>query len=399
MTARRAKTARRAPEGAEPLRVAVCIDSRDGPGRERLLAVYRYATEKNWRLFLVRREDAEAMEHLASLRLDGAILYDRETRLHRFLKKRGIVCVEAGTRNLGLDDAAAFSDSPAICRLAVEHLAAAGVRSFGYCGLATTASSRLRVEGFSRSVRERGSRASIFSETLADGEAKLSSLIQWLQELPKPAGILAYDDKLAERVLAGCRWAGLEVPGEVAVVGIGNDELICELAYPRLTSVALPTQEIGRRAAQLLETLLQGRRCAKRHWPMAPLEVVVRASTDRTPSAPPKIMAAIEFLRAQSHRPVGTDQVAAAVGLPRRTLERHFQAALGQTIHEFLVELRLRQAKQRLRQSDVSLSEIARQCGYSALSAFTRMFAAQAKCHPETYRRQYRNERSVAASP
>jgi transcriptional regulator GlxA family with amidase domain len=120
------------------------------------------------------------------------------------------------------------------------------------------------------------------------------------------------------------------------------------------------------------------------------LEVIIRASTDRLPSAHPAIMAAMEFIRANSNQSIGTDQVAGAVGIPRRTLERRFMATIGQTVHDFLIKMRLRRAKQLLRQSRASLGEVARQCGYSALSAFTRMFTACVGCHPEVYRKQYK---------
>jgi LacI family transcriptional regulator len=174
----------------------------------------------------------------------------------------------------------------------------------------------------------------------------------------------------------------------VAVLGIGNDELICELSYPPLSSVALPTREIGRRAAEILESFLHYQPPAQRHWLIPPQEVIVRASTDRIPSAHPAVMAAMEFIRNKSHQPIGTDQVATAVGMPRRTLERRFQAALGKTVHDFLVEVRLRHARQLLRQSDAPLGEVARRCGYSALSAFTRMFTQCVGCHPEVYRKK-----------
>ena len=171
--------ARHARRSDDPYRVAVCIDSRDGPGRERLQGVYRYALERSWRLFLVRNDDRNALQQLASLRLDGAILYDRVPALHQFLKRLGVICVEAGARNLDLDDAAVFSDSVAITRQAAEHLVAAGLKHFGYCSLAKRHPSTLRAKYLEASLKGLGFALEVFLEKLPDGEAHLAPLIRW----------------------------------------------------------------------------------------------------------------------------------------------------------------------------------------------------------------------------
>ncbi|MCC6353604.1 MAG: substrate-binding domain-containing protein [Verrucomicrobiae bacterium] len=382
--------ARRKRRRAGAFRVAVCIDTRDAPGRERLVGAYRYALERGWYLFLVRGDDAAACHQMAGLHVDGAILYDREPGLHRALRRLGAVTVEASARNLDLDNAAVFADDQKIARMAADHLIASGFEHFAYCGMAHSHQSLTRGEHFCDLITRRGFSATAFSGVWPDGEIALPPLVRWLRGIPRPAGILASDDRVAERVLAACRWLGLKVPDEIGVLGTSNDELMCELTHPRLSSVALPTSELGRRAAELLERILIGRPPRRPFLTLAPLEVIARASTDRTSAKDPKIAAAIEFIRANARRPIGTDQLADSVGIPRRTLERRFAKDTGQTIHQFLVEIRLRHAKQFLRHSDAPLNEVARYCGYLATSAFTRMFSASAGCHPETYRRQYR---------
>lgn len=370
------------------LRVAVCIDTRDGPGRERLLAVYRHALPRGWRLILVRTDDAATLRQVIANRPHVAVIYDRPASIHRRFQKAGIPCIETGSRNLAFDDAAVYVDDAAVAEQAARHLVDAGFEHFGYCGLGHNRVSALRAESFTERVRARGGSAQTFNDVERDGGANIEPLIAWLRSLPKPAGVLAFDDKLAERVLAACRWAGIKVPTEVGVLGIGDDALICELAYPLLSSVALPTQQIGRRAAELVEELAQQGRLTQTLWPLPPIEVVPRASTERYVATTASVMAAIEYARAEHHRPIGIEQIATAVGVPRRTLERHFAAEMKQTVHDFLVDLRLNRAKRLLRQSHAPLGEVAQACGYFATSSFVRMFEARTGERPEAFRRK-----------
>ncbi len=390
---RKARKVRRQPE--EPLRVAACIDTRDGPGRDRLLGVYRYALERDWRLFLLREDNAKALREIAAMGVVGAIFFDRAKSLQQFTKAQGIVCVETSARNLELDDAAVYVDDAAIGKLAVAHLTGIGFEHISYCGLAGSFPSSLRSKGLVQAAQHVGLAATTFVDTYPEGETALSPMMRWLRELPKPVGVLVYDDKMAERVLAACRWAKIRVPDELGVLGIGNDELICELAYPSLSSIALPSMEIGRHAAQALDAILQGDSAARGQQTLGPTEVHIRASTDRVSVTNPTVAAAIKFIRESGHKPIGTDQIAAAVATPRRTLERWFRTSLGLSVHDYLVRIRIRQAKRLLSQSECSLGEVARLSGYSALTAFNRMFLISTGLSPEKYRNNNRLARPM----
>ncbi|HRE08738.1 MAG TPA: hypothetical protein PKX00_24175, partial [Opitutaceae bacterium] len=159
-----------------PLRVAVCIDTRDGPGRKRLQGVYRYALQHGWRVFLVRGYDELALRQLPAMNLDAAILYDRPRRLHQRLRRLGVVCVETGARNLALDDGAVFMDDTALAQMAAQHLVDAGYEHFAYCGLVNIVPSQNRAQHFQSYLKLRGHSAEMFNETLPDGEAELEEL-------------------------------------------------------------------------------------------------------------------------------------------------------------------------------------------------------------------------------
>lgn len=370
-------------------RVAVCIDTRDGPGRERVFGVYEFATQRGWHLFLVRQDEEQAVERVAEMKVHGAILYDRSAFFHGRLRERGVFCVETSSRNLELDDAAIYPNDCAVAEAAARHLLGLKLEHFAYCGLPSRSGpSTARDEGFAACLRTHGFSSSSFHYDGGDSETSLAALAGWLQSLKKPCGLFAFDDRMAERIYTVCRWAGLSVPEDIALVGVGDDELICELMAPGLSSVRIPTRVIGMRAAEVVEAHLLGRPFEKRQE-LPPAELVVRASSERQLKDDAGVSAAIGLIKARAHRPFGTDQLVEAVGIPRRTLERRFLASTGKTVHEYLMDYRLHLAKRMLRRSRGPLNEVAQRCGYSAISAFTRMFVEREGVHPEDYRRSF----------
>lgn len=389
MTTRRKRTRQSSGQTASPPRIAVCIDTREGPARERLAAIHPYARRRRWRLSLIRNETDLTPRLLRGGRFDGAITFDRSETLLRRLRAEGIVCVESAATHLSLADGAVYVDDDDIGRNAVAHLAAAGFERLAYCGLAGSSVSRLRADAFGKHARETRLPLAEFEDTVADGPAALEPLVAWVRGLEGPVGVLAFDDRMAMRVTEACQRAERRIPEEIGVLGIGNDDLLCDLAEPGISSVAVPTREIGRLAAELLERLMQGVSPKRRHLAVPPLDIIARASTDRVACGDPQIARAVDYLHAHAHKPVGTDQVAESLGVPRRTLERRFRATTGMTLHQHLTEIRLRRAKRSLRQLDQPLAEIACECGYSALSAFIRMFERATGQHPRAYRRRH----------
>src|SRR5205807_2039185 len=127
---------------------------------------------------------------------------------------------------------------------------------------------------------------------------------RWLRRLPKPIGIFAASDIWGMQLSEACRQAHLRVPEDVALLGGGNDDLQCELARPMLSSVVLPTQEIGREAASLLERLLSGAKPPKRPVLLPPTGIAVRRSSEALAFADADLVAAVHFIRSHGHLPL-----------------------------------------------------------------------------------------------
>jgi LacI family transcriptional regulator len=190
-----------------------------------------------------------------------------------------------------------------IAVLAANHLLERNLHSFAYCGASSRTIdpwnsqrrevfvSHLKSVGFSCSVYKGRHRASHSWEQLQE------RLATWLSDLPKPLGLMAANDARARHVLEACRRLGLRVPEDVAVIGVDNDELICNLAYPPLTSIVQGTEEIGRRAAELLDRLMNRRVRKAAHILVDPVGVITRESTDLVATEDVVASTALTFIR------------------------------------------------------------------------------------------------------
>lgn len=371
----------------QPRAVAVCIDTRDGAGRNRLHGVAQYVRQHGWRMMLVRHGGEAAAQEVARLRPDGIIAYVADSWLLDAATKLDVPLVDTALSELAAPMTVSL-DNDAVGRLAAEHLAQAGLKNFGYCGVNGRIASEQRRASFAAALGKRPLAA--FSEPIGEGESSLDSLIVWLKRLPKPAGLLVFDDKLGERVLTACRWAGLVVPHQVAVLGIGDDELMCEVSWPTLSSIRLPTSRLGFEAAKLLAQAMNGGRIEAPHRKVEPTAVVARGSTDMVAVDDELVRAAVQFMRAHACSLIGVEQVAQALGVSRRTLDRRFLCALDRSVHEELAGMRIQMARRLLVNSSHRVAEVARSCGYGTAASFSRAFHKHTGRWPSDYRDDFR---------
>jgi LacI family transcriptional regulator len=369
--------------------VAVCVDTRDGAGRKRLYGVSQYARSRGWRMMLVRQSGSRGVQEVQRLKPDGVIAYIADRRLVETTRRLGIPLVDTALGELNIPLMVSL-DNDAVGRLAAEHLVSLGLASFGYCGVRGPLASEERRTSFARHLALRNRTLAAFSQRIFEGESQMEPLIRWLQRLPKPVGLLTFDDKLGERVLSACRWCNLSVPHEVAVLGIGNDELMCEVSWPTLSSISFPTQRLGFEAAEMLDLAMRGRTIREGLRRIQPTGVAVRASTDMLAVEDALIRSAVEFIRKHAGEAIGVKHVAAALAVSRRTLDRRFADALGRTVHDELTAARMQLARNLLTDGAQTVADIAAACGYGSAPSFSRAFRSQSGCWPTDYRNQVR---------
>ncbi len=280
-------------------------------------------------------------------------------------------------------------DHSHVARLAAGHLLERGLRNFGFVGRPRGVHPGLdqRGEMFRLIVRRAGGTCAMFdSQAGRDWERDQDQLAGWIDSLPKPIGILAANDERGLQVLDACRRCGAAVPDDVAVIGVDNDELLCELSIPPLTSVDVNPEQIGYTAARLLDGLMRRGKTPARTSPIAPRGVVVRRSTDIVASDDPDLNTALRFIREHACEGISVIDVLRQVQMSRVSLQQRMKQVLRRTIHQQIERVRLQRAKEMLLMPGLSIKQVARQTGFGTAQYLTRVFRQRTGETPAAYR-------------
>jgi LacI family transcriptional regulator len=275
-----------------------------------------------------------------------------------------------------------------------DYLLKRGFRHFGFCELRNFFWSRLRREGFEERLRADGLSCQVhLSDPLGKGlggpkiwEQHQQDLMQWIAALPKPAAVMTSTDLLGQQFLEACLRMQVHVPDVVAVIGVDNDEPICRLCSPPLSSVILDDEQRGYEAARLLSKLMAGEPPPEKPVLVPPAGVFERTSTDSFAIDDELLAKALRFLREHAHLHIGVEDVASALDVSRSLLERKIRKLLNRSINEEIVRLRINLAIQLLRETELDLHEIAPRCGFSSQAYMTTVFKGKVGRTPGLYR-------------
>jgi LacI family transcriptional regulator len=391
VAARTNMSAGRAARSGADRDVAVILDPTNLYQRRILRGIAEHVHRAGgWRLFIEPRA-ADMVPDPRTWRGDGVIAYFNDSRVTRLVERLGVpaVSIERGEGELPSRIPLVMTDNAAIGRLAAEHFLERGFEHLAYCGATEQAYwCGPRADAFAVAAGAAGATFHRFDQqhkVARDWLAVLEALAAWIAELPVPVGILAVNDARARHVVEACRMAGRRVPGDVAVLGIDNDEMLCELTTPPLSSIEHDTREIGRRAAELLDDLMGGGR-PKGACLVPPVGVTARRSTETLALADAGIAMAVEFLRANFTGLVRVEDVARASGLSLSSLKTRFKAVVGRPVHAELQRLRLAEARRLLATTDLPVKKVATLAGFADISHFTTAFRKHAGVPPAKYR-------------
>ena len=374
-------------------RVILEIESSRASGRSLLRGIADYARHRGpWSFYWEPGGLEKSWPRLKTLNADGIILRDVE-RVQEVIAC-GVPAVVIGHSKkevTGLVNV--ISDSAAIGQMAAEHLLHVQLRQFAFCGFDDKPWSRLRGQSFSARIREAGYGTHFYRlprfRVAVSWHSERLYMAEWLKSLPKPIGVMACNDDRGQNVIEASKVAGLRVPDEVAIIGADNDELVCELSDPPMSSVAINFERAGYESAQVLDQLMRGQAAANNTILVPAMHVSARQSTDLLLVSDPQLAKALRFIREHARQAVGVAAVAAAAGLSRRVLEKRFRTLLARSVLSELRRVRIEQICRLLVETNQPISQIALALGYENVEHIARYFRRERKMTPLAFRKQY----------
>lgn len=321
--------------------------------------------------------------------VDGVIGFFDEPHWADTFRAAGVAAVNTSSVVKDMPLTRVSTDNLATGQMGAEYLLERGYAHFAFVGSHGWHAEQ-RLEGF-RGVIERvaGRVCHVFDRDVKVHEQP-HLLDRWLKDVPKPVAVLATNDRLARRVIERVIGLGLRVPDDVAVLGVGNDPWLTQLASVPMSSIEQNFREIGFEAAQMLDALMTGTVPEQARW-IPPLGVATRASTDIIMAEDPVVRRAHKFISEHCHNGITVDDVLDAVDVSRRTLELHLKRAFGRTPQQMIFRAQVERARRMLVMTDAPIYRIAAECGLESQQRLSFMFKRQTGMTPMEYRRRFGN--------
>jgi LacI family transcriptional regulator len=349
---------------------------------------------------------------LAERKADGVIAEIRVTEQLRLIQKCEVPAVDVSGEWETMNPFRVQADDEAAGRLAARHLLERGFKNFAYYYACRYGSRAIcfeqRKKGFIGELKKAGFTCNTSVVELGtlwhrctlgemiDGQEALS---KWLIKLPKPVGLMCADDHKAEEVAIACRAQRINVPEEVAVVGVGNDDLACQICETPLSSVDLAPHKIGYAAARLIDRAVKTHKMPRKPILIDPAYVVVRESSNIFASANKAMVAALAFIQDHAHEPIRVDDILRDVPVCRRSLENYFRTHIGRTPGQQICHVHIERAKKLLAETGLSLAAVAEASGFTSAPMLSEVFLRQTKLRPGEYRRQSGASKAENAEP
>ncbi len=381
--------------------VALLIDSSRAYGRGLLLGVAKFLREHHtWSVQTEERRWTDATPiWLKHWKGDGIIAWVEGSRLAGIIRRLSVPAVDVRGSATGCDLPLIDTENRAVANLAAEHLLQRGFRHYAFCGFVGANYSDNRSHWFQEHLARKGFACAVYDPPATSRDAQTielekrgllfqDHLARWLKSLPKPVGIMACNDIRGQQVMNACRRVDLIVPEEVAIIGVDNDELLCELSNPPLTSVVPDTLRIGYEAAALLERIMAGGKPPGEPILIPPLGIKLRRSTDVLAMNDRQLVAGAHFMREHLFEAITVNDMARAAGMSRRVFERRFAARVGRPPKAEVLRLRLERVKELLAETDWTLAKIAERTGFKYSEYLHALFSQKTGTTPGKFRKR-----------
>ncbi len=372
--------------------VGLLIESSRAYGRGLLHGIAKFVRMRNdWSIVYQERMLGDTVPlDLTGRHCDGVLARIDTIRQRNWLLKLKIPVVDLRGRWDIPQFPRIISDDKAVAELAAQNLLARGRRYFAFCGFAGADFSQRRRDYFCAAIRAAGYTAKVYeipspargADTMANESNAASyerEMGKWLRNLPQPTSLMACNDVCGRQVLDLCHVHGLLVPDQIAVIGVDNDEVLCDLAEPPMSSIILPTERIGYQAAKVLSGMMNGTKPAHYETLIPPIRVVKRRSTDVADVDDYCISAVQAFIREKACTGIKVEHILDHLAeknllVSRSTLDRRFREKLHCSPKEQILDIRMDRVRQLLVDTTYSMEQIAALVGMAGASQLAAVF-------------------------
>ena len=339
--------------------------------RQMLAGVYRYYGNTAKVQVIEGCDSVTRLKHLIDFwRPDGCIVAASEGGgIFTSRNLTGLPTVYLDKATLCSSEFNVVQDYAAGADAAARELISPTMLHYAFVGHRTaTTWSRERCKAFQSALKLNGLPLSRFEKTLSEHE-RTKALREWIAALPRPCGVMAANDIVAEEVLAVCSNIGLHVPEDVTVVGFDNDELICEQATPPISSVCPDFERSGHLCAELLDAQLRNPRVKPKRLTYGIVGLIRRNSSIPTNKSDHRVMTAVKTIRARACDGLSASDIVAAMGCSTRLAEMRFREVTGKTIRDAITDIRMERVTVLLKSGVMPIGAIAKASGYGTDAA------------------------------
>ena len=364
-------------------------------GRKLLRGVAQYALlngpwqiERQAPFYLQHSQEVGDFSLKNAAGFDGIIM--REQKNIEPLIETGIPIVFASYLKKDLNAPMIRTDDEGIATAVAKHYLERGFENFAFAGYDGMFWSDSRKTAFAGCIKDAGYECQTYvqpkSKKHRDWKQGIGLLSDWLQKIPKPVALMACNDDRAQQVLTACQQAELHVPEDVAIVGVDNDEFVCTLANPPLSSVNLSTEIAGFEAASVLDRMIQGEKIKNIVIPVQVSNIITRQSSDILAVKDPLVAQSINFIRNHIREPIQIEDVLNVVPVSRRNLHEKFKKTMGVSIHQYVKKLRIEYIENLLLNTEMSISKIAYHMGLKSDEHIATYFRSVKGINPHAFR-------------